>query len=219
LDPENPALYSSLGGIYFLEGKYLTAAELFHQSIGNQPTPQAYANAGTLYYFGGSYAQARAMFERAAALSPGDYRYHAFLGESILSAEDGGLEAARPHFEQAIELAHATLDINPEDHLVRAAMASYLATLGDQAAARKELTRLATIEHADMETLHAMGLTHLALGQTALARADFEAAIGAGYPRKLLHDDPRTRPLFEQQPADSAADSAQFPPPTTRQPS
>ncbi len=218
LEPENPALYSSLGGIYFLQGKYLAAAELFYQSIGNQPTPQAYANAGTLYYFGGSYAQARAMFGRAVALSPGDYRYHAFLGESILSAEDGGLEAARPHFEQAIELAHATLDINPEDHLVRAAMASYLATLGDQAAARKELTRLAAIEHADMETLHAMGLTHLALGQTELARAHFEAAIETGYPRKLLHDDPRTRPLFEPQPADSVADFAQFPQPTTRQP-
>lgn len=196
LDPDNPAPYTTLGGIYFLQQEYIKAAEIFRQSIGNHPTPQAYANAGTNYFFGGDYARASAMFEQAVALNPDDFRFHGFLAECILLDEAGGVEKARPHFERAIELAGETLEINPEHHQARAAMALYLATLGDAPEARRQLDRLPMKDLSDMEALYTAGMARLALGQTELAGAHFEAATEHGYPRHLLKSDPRTRSLF-----------------------
>lgn len=197
-EPDNPAPHTTLGGIYFYQNEFIKAAEAFRQSIGTHPTPQAYANAGTQYFYGGDYAQARAMFEQAVAISPADYRFHGFLAECILLEQDGGLEIARPHFERAIELARETLAINPEDQLTRAALASYVATLGNTAAAQVELERLEAKPSTDMRALHTMGMARLVLGHTDRARAHFRAAMQRGYPQRMLQSDPRTRTLFKQ---------------------
>lgn len=197
-EPDNPAPHTTLGGIYFYQNQFIKAADAFRQSIGTHPTPQAYANAGTQYFYGGDYAQARAMFEQAVALNPADYRFHGFLAECILLEQDGGLETARPHFEQAVELARETLAVNSEDQLTRAALASYLATLGDAATAQRELERLEAEPSTDMRALHTMGMARLVLGQTDRAQAHFRAATERGYPQRMLQSDPRTRTLFEQ---------------------
>jgi len=197
LDPDNPLLHNTQGAIYFLQREYLLAAETFRRAIGSHPMPQAYANAGTNYFFGGDYARASAMFEQAVALNPDDYRLQGFLAKCILLEDDGGLEAARDHFERAIELARETLEINPEHHEARAAMALYLATLGEATEARRQLDKLSNEDLASMDTLYTAGMARLALGQTELARDNFEAATARGYPRHLLQNDPRTRALFE----------------------
>jgi len=198
LEPGNAAAYSTLGGIYFYRSEFLLAAEAFRKSIGSHPTPQAYANAGTQYFYGGDYVRARAMFEQAVALSPADFRFHGFLAESILLESNDGLANARPSFERAIELARETLAINPEDHLARAAVANYLATLGRDNDARAELQRLESEFAPDMRVFHLMGLARLALGEAERALEHFRAAASHGYPEHMLKNDPRTRLLFEQ---------------------
>lgn len=209
LDPGNATAYSTLGGIYFYQNEYIKAAEAFRQSIGNHPTPQAYANAGTQYFYGGDYPQARAMFEQAVELSPADYRFHGFLAECILLEQDNGLEAARPHFERAVELAREALGINPEDELTRAALANYLATLNDASGAGTELERLENAQPTDMRTLHVMGMARLALGQDDRALDHFQAAMELGYPQRMLQSDPRTRELFGQPAENPVAESTQ----------
>lgn len=198
LDPDNSTALTTLGGIYFYQNKYLEAAEAFRQSIGKHPSSPAYANVGTQYFFGGDFVQAQAMFRRAAELSPSDFRYRGFLAESILLADNGGLDAAREHFHRAVEMARQSLDINPKDHLTRAALAGYLAELGDDEAAQSELARLEESEPHDMDTAYAIGMAHLALGEESIALDHFQRAIDQGYPSRLLRNDPRTRALVNR---------------------
>lgn len=198
LDPDNSTALSTLGGIYFYQGKHLEAGEAFRQSIGKHPSSPAYANAGTQYFFGGDFGQAQAMFEKAAELSPSDFRYHGFLAESVLLAENDGRKAAQPHFQRAAELARQSLEVNPEDHLTRAALAGYLAELGHTDAARAQLTRLEGNEPHGMDTAYAVGMAHLALGEETVALEHFQRAIDQGYPSRLLENDPRTRALVSR---------------------
>ncbi|NEZ05082.1 tetratricopeptide repeat protein [Wenzhouxiangella sp. XN201] len=209
LEPENAAAWSTLGGIYFYQSEFIQAADAFRQSIGSHPTPQAYANAGTQYFYGGDFTRARAMFEQAVSLSPADFRYHGFLAECILLEDGGGLDAARPHFERAVELARETLAINAEDPLTRAALAAYLATLGELADAQQQLERLEADPSTDMRALHTMGMARLVMGQTDRALAHFHAAMELGYPQRMLQSDPRTRALFGQPAENPVAESTQ----------
>ncbi|HUG99243.1 MAG TPA: tetratricopeptide repeat protein [Gammaproteobacteria bacterium] len=196
LEPENPRPHFSLGGAYFYKGEYLKAAAAFRESIRRDPNPRAYANAGTLYFYHlGDFVQAEEMFQQAAAMSPTDYRYRAFLAEAI-GAQEGRSEADTAlHYAAAVDLAEQRLGVNPADRHARAAMASYLAQLGRVERAQVELGLLEQTENHDMETSRAMAMAYLGLGRHDTALMHLARAVEQGYPRELLRADPRLAEL------------------------
>jgi TolB-like protein/Flp pilus assembly protein TadD len=197
LQPDSPAPYYSLGGIYYLQGEYLKAADAFRQSIERYPTAPAYSNAGTLYFDAGDYVQAEEIFRQAIVTSPQDYRFHAYLAESIGMQPGRNRTEAAEHFETAIRLAYEQLEINPSDHLVRADVAAYLAQVGRVEDAQAELSHLERIESPDMFTNQAMAMAYLFIGQHDAAVRHFSAAVAGGYPLASFQRDPRLAVLAE----------------------
>jgi adenylate cyclase len=197
LQPDSPAPYYSLGGAYVYQGEHLKAADAFRESIRRAPNPQAYANAGTLYFYAADYVQAEEMFRQAVALSPADFRYHAFLADAIRMQPDRDATDSASHFETAIRLAYQQLEINPRDHLTRAAVAGYLAQLGQTERASKELDALERASGLDMDTKRSIGMAYLFLGSQELAVQYFAAAVAEGYPPALFKQDTRLQVLAD----------------------
>lgn len=197
LQPDSPLPYSSLGATYFFMGEYLKAADAFRESIRRDPNPQAYANAGTLYFYAGDYVQAEEMFQQAAVLSPADFRFHAFVADAIGLQDNRGAGDAAGHYETAIRLARQQLEINPREHLTRAALAVYLAQVGRQDEAVAELELLERTEGLDMDSRRAMGMAYLFLERHAAAVQQFRLAVEGGWPAELLTLDPRLNVLLE----------------------
>jgi tetratricopeptide (TPR) repeat protein len=197
LQPDSPAPYYSLGGIYYLQGEYLKAADAFRQSIERYPTAPAYSNAGTLYFDAGDYVQAEEIFRQAILTSPQDYRFHAYLAESIGMQRGRDRTEAAEHFETAIRLAYQQLDVNSGDHLVRAELAACLAQVGRIEEAEVELSHLEQIDSPDMFTNQAMGMAYLFIGQHDAAVRHFSAAVAGGFPLASFQRDPRLAVLAE----------------------
>jgi adenylate cyclase len=197
LQPESPAPYYTLGGAYVYQGEHLKAADAFRESIRRNPNPQAYANAGTLYFYSGDYGQAEEMFQQAVALTPSDFRYRGFLADAIRMQQDRGVADSANHFETAVRLAYQQLEINPREHLTRAAVAGYLAQLGKLERASEELDVLEHASGLDMDTKRAMGMAYLFLGQRDLAIKHLAAAVTEGFPLAFLQQDPRLQDLAE----------------------
>ena len=191
LQPNSQVAYSTLGGIYFLQGEYLKAADAFRESITRYPNPRAYSNAGTLYFYAGEFAQAEEMYRQAVALTPADFRFHAFLAEAIELQHDPSRNDARAHLEEAIRLGYDQLTINPEDYLTRSAVANYLAQAGRRSEALNELRRLAGVAQPGMVINRNIAMTYLYLEEYEQAVRMFAEAVSAGLPKVQLERDPR----------------------------
>jgi adenylate cyclase len=198
LQPNASTPYFTLGGIYFLQGDELKAADAYRESIARYPDPRAYSNAGTFYFYAGEFAQAEEMYRQAVALTPADFRFHAFLGESIELQNDPSRTDARDHFEEAIRLAYDQLTINPEDHETRSAVANYLAQAGRRTEALNELRRLTTLVQPGMIISRNIAMTYLYLEEYEEAVRFFSEAVASGLPVVQLQRDPRLAVLAER---------------------
>jgi adenylate cyclase len=195
LQPESPYPYYSLGAVYFYQGEYLKAGDAFRESIRRSPNPQAYSNAGTNYFYAGDYVQAEEMFRQAVAMSPSDFRYRGFLAEAIDMQGTRAAAEVAEHYEAAVLKVREQLEINPAHHVGRAALAGYLARLGQTDAAEAELAALRREQGLDVDALRTMAMAHLFLGQREIAVERFAAAVAAGLPAALLTLDPRLEVL------------------------
>jgi len=208
IEPSSPQPYSNLGGVLLYKGQNLKAADAFRKSIEQAPTARAYSNAGTNYYFAGNYPEAEEMFQAAAGLNPADYRFQGHLADSI-RMQDGRQEEALEHYRKAVDLAQERLEINPSDHVARGLLATYLARLGNENAAREELERLSRSEYLGAIEWHGMATAYLFLGETEAAIESFEQAVAEGFPPSRLESDPNldslsAHPAFQALIADQA---------------
>jgi len=198
LAPDNPVPYISLGAIHYYEGDYLRAAEINRQSLERNPTPRAYSNAGTNYFYAGEYAQAEAMYRRALELfSPGDFRWHGFLAEALEMQPENDPQEIAAQYEAAVRLGYERLEVNPADQEARSLVAGYLARTGETERARAELETLEQVEDLDMVAHRATGFAYLELDRHEQAIGHFESAVAKGFPRQILADDPRLKPLVD----------------------
>jgi adenylate cyclase len=189
LAPDNATLQSNLGAAYFLLGDFGNAAAAFRRSVEIAPTSEGYSNTATVYYYDGHYDDAAAMFEQAVKLAPQDHSLWGNLADAYRSSTTkAGLAPAT--YARAAELARASLGVNPENPLVRAQLAYFLARQGRSTEAATELA------HVDVEDPTAVyvhfyaALAHLELGHTDAAIAELTRAIEAGYPRYLVRAAP-----------------------------
>jgi serine/threonine-protein kinase len=189
LVPDNEQGYNNLGAMYEQMGRYEDAVQTFTQSIRRKPTGQGYSNLGTCYYFLGRYSDAAAAFEQAVTLRPRKYIYWANLGDSYRWVPDDDEKAARA-YDEAITLARAELQVNPNDAGTRARLAECLAKRGQSAIAKSELARALSLDPTNVNIKYRAAVIANATGDPTAAISWIQKAISSGYQRAEIDRDP-----------------------------
>lgn len=196
LEPGSPRSYSNRGGALLHLGEFEDAAEAFGQSITREPTATAYSNAGTSYFLAGNYAAAESMIWVATELRPEDYRYQAFLAETMTL--NGKTAEATERFQRAMDLARARLEVNPADADCRASLVLFLARTGARELARAERDRMPPDMGPGAATTHrTLALAAMSLGERDTALDHLRLAIDGGWPVIFLAAEPFLAPLHD----------------------
>lgn len=195
LEPDSPRLHSNLGGFLLMVGEHEYAARAFEESIAREPTGPAYSNAGTARFYSGDFAAAEELFRQALEITPADERLHANLAEAI-ALQGGREDEARRCYEEAVRLGRQRLEINPNDHEGRAALALNLIKAGQADAAREELAVLARQERLGRDAHWQLGEAVFLLEDIEPALKHFRHAMELGLnPEQMAHN-PALEPLF-----------------------
>ena len=192
LAPDNATVHSNLGAAYFLLGDFGNAAAAVRRSVEITPTGEGYSNLATMYYFDGRYDEAVAMFERAVKLAPQDHSLWGNLADAYrYSTAKKALASAT--YAKAADLARESLRVNPENPLVRAQLAYFLARQDRSSEAAAELTHVGVEDSTAVYVHYYAALAYLEIGNADAAISELKRAVAAGYPRYLV----RAAPEFE----------------------
>jgi len=192
LAPDNATVHSNLGAAYFLLGDFGNAAAAVRRSVEITPTGEGYSNLATMYYFDGRYDEAVAMFERAVKLAPQDHSLWGNLADAYrYSTAKKALASAT--YAKAANLARESLRVNPENPLVRAQLAYFLARQDRSSEAAAELTHVGVEDSTAVYVHYYAALAYLEIGNADAAISELKRAVAAGYPRYLV----RAAPEFE----------------------
>jgi len=196
LEPDSPRLYNNLGAIYLRKGDHDRAEWAFGESIDRQPTARTYSNVGAAWFYVGEFATAEGMFRGAIAINPADYRYHAHLADAI--AIQGGRDAeAMQHYQHAVDYGRRCLEVNPNDHDCRAAVALSLLKTGQPDAAREEIRLLAEQDRLGLNAHWRLGQALYLLDDLDDALEHFRLAIEMGLSPQQMARNPDLKPLFD----------------------
>ena len=197
LSPDNATAHSNLGGAHFMMGDFEKAAAAWRESLELNPTPGAYTNLGTMYFFLQRFEEAVRMYKRACATSPDDPEPWGFLADSYRQL-DGHEEQAQASYETAIELAEATLHINPTDAETTGHLAHYCANLGQEERARELILKALSLAPENMHIRYCAALVYTSFGEIDRALEEVQRAVEFGYLTRLLPVDSGLRPLWDE---------------------
>ncbi|MFP5373824.1 MAG: tetratricopeptide repeat protein [Gammaproteobacteria bacterium] len=196
LDPDDPGLWASLGGLRLAGGDAAGAEQAFARSLEIEPSYAALSNLGTLRYEQGRYPEAAALFRRAAALDPEDFRVLGNLGDALAAVPATAAEAADA-YRRAAEMAGRYLAIGADDAEALAWLAWYRANLGEAAAARELAARAESLQPERGEVAFVVAQTLALLGDAEAARARLDRARRLDVPESRI----RASPLLRRLPA------------------
>jgi TolB-like protein/Flp pilus assembly protein TadD len=189
------APWNNLGTVRMAQGDYVRAEEAFHQSVRIEPQHSALSNLGTLRYFDRDYHAAAEFYRQAAGTEAADYRNWGNLADA-LSAANAPDQEVHAAYRQAAERARGWIAARAGDHAARAALAWYLANLGDD---REALTLSLEAQAAAGDQpgiLYRAALVHARVGHTDAASQWLQQALDAGYPRHWIEASPLLAPLL-----------------------
>jgi serine/threonine-protein kinase len=204
LNPGVYGVYYSLGAVRVRQGRFDDAVGALKKSIEIKPSALAYSNLGTCQYLLGDFPEACESFGRAITLAPSDYRYHAYLGDS-LTWTPGHSEKARQAYEAAIPLAESVLRVNPRDAEAMATLALCYSRAGRRDEATRLVERSIALEPQNPFVLQRASVVTLVLGRRdeslhllarALERGYGTAEIRADPEFSTLQNDPRFQQLL-----------------------
>ncbi len=128
MSPNNDIGVRNMAGIYYALGEVNNAIFYSKKAIELNPSDRAYSNLGTMLFYVENYNEAVEAFEKAVELR-GDYYLH--WGNLADAYKLTNNSKSIDSYQMAIKLAKQSLDINPNDSLVKADLASYFAHLSD----------------------------------------------------------------------------------------
>ena len=152
LNPVVYGLHYSLAAVRIRQGRFDDAIGALKKSIDIKPSSLAYSNLGACQYLLGSFPEASDSFGKAITLTPGDYRYHVYLGDS-LTFTPGQSEKARQAYQAAIPLAESVLRVNPKDGGATGLLALCEARVGRRDEAARLVDRAVALEPDDASVL------------------------------------------------------------------
>lgn len=184
LRPERSALWAVLGYYQLMKGDVVEAEKSLQQANALEPNYAATANLGTLKYQVGDYAAAATLYRQATQLDPGDFYPWGYLGDALIADPSAG--NAEQAFREAAGRAQRYVELRPDDAKAYAALAWYLANLGERERAPDLMRKAETLGTAKGEVALFNAQTWTLLGDSARARACVEAASANGIGAALI---------------------------------
>jgi tetratricopeptide (TPR) repeat protein len=131
LAPENPKLYTNLGGVYYVMGDFPKAIAAYEKSNAVQPNAIAFSNLGTVYYFQEKYPEAAQAFKKSIELDDRNYQSWHNLGSA--SNWVPALRSQAPAaYKRAAEMIEAQLKVNPRNPTLLMMLADCKSQLGEK---------------------------------------------------------------------------------------
>jgi eukaryotic-like serine/threonine-protein kinase len=192
LQPDNHLGFQQLGTVYHAMGDADAAIRQYERSIAIRPSPGAYTNIGALHHAQGHYAQAVAAYRESLALRPSAVTYRN-LGDAY--AKMGRQQEALDAYGEAVALAEGELRVNARDARTLAALAVYLAKLGDHTAARQRLLEALDIAPDDVQVVYRAAVVYTLGERLEAALSALGQAVAAGYSRARAAEDEDLSPL------------------------
>ena len=205
LTPDNYIGYANLAAMYLRLGRHAEAAAMLERSLALSPTAEAYSNLGTVHYFQKRYREAADNYLKALELSPLDDRTWGNLADAyrwVPGKEDASARAYR----EAIAQVQKLLAVNPKDGELRSRLAMYEVSLGDRAAAQRDLAQALQASPADGQVLFRSALVYEQSGMRDRAIESLRLALTGGFskeevekapPLEALRRDPQYRQLVK----------------------
>jgi len=192
LAPDGFQGYSNLGAMYLLQGRYNDAIPQFQRSVAIHPSLDGLSNLATAYFFQGNFTEAAHTYERAVEIGKSDtmaYVTWANLAEAYYWVPSEH-ERASNALNRAISIADESLKVNPKDPRTLRNLALSHAMLGDTQGAQRYLRTALQIasDSPDVQFYAAKVYCLLKNDEAALVAA--QKAVGLGFPRNWLRDDP-----------------------------
>jgi len=195
LAPDAPSFYGALAGVYIKLGRYDEAVPVLETAIGISPSAISSSNLGYCRYLTGDYEGAAIRFGDAIRLSPNTFLYRGNLGDALRLVPGRGDEADSA-FDGAIELARASLEINPNDPLTRALLAEYLAKRGDTESANTEIAVALSEAAPDSADIYlSAAIVRMLEGEKQASITLLGRAIDAGLAPSIVDNDPQFQSL------------------------
>ena len=196
LVPDNERGYVNLGAAYQQLGRYEEAVRVFSQSIARTPSAHGYSNLGTCHYFLGRYADAAAAFEKATQLTPNDYSYWRNLGDAYRWVP-GQQAKANAAYDKTIELARATIRVNPGEGFAHLCLAVALAKRGQEDEGRAALLRALELEPRNPFFIYEAAVIANLSGSQSETVARLQQALRLGYNPSDVERDPEFANLLK----------------------
>jgi tetratricopeptide (TPR) repeat protein len=202
LNPGVYGLHYSLGAVEIRQGRFDDAIGALKKSIEIKPSSVAYSNLGACQYLLGDFPGATDSFGKAITLTPGDYRYHVYLGDS-LTFTPGQSEKARQAYVAAVPLAEGVLRVNPHDGGATCLLALCEARVGRRDEAARLAERAVALEPENASVLYKAAAVTLVLGRRDESLRLLARAVERGYGTVEIRSDPvfstlRNDPRFQQ---------------------
>jgi len=189
LAPNSYLGFVNLGGAYLLQGRYADAISASKQSITIRPTAMAYSNIGYTYTLLHRFPEAIDALYTALKLDDSDWMTWGNFADALYWSPDKRGDAIS-NYKKALASASSKLQINAEDPVTLAYIATYSAMIGEEASALQHVERALKLAPGNGEVLFRAAMVYQHLMQYDKARTYLDRAVQAGYSQAVIRDTP-----------------------------
>src|SRR5207253_7094474 len=192
--PDSSRGFANLGAALQSAGRYDEAMRAYQRSLQIAPNAVAWSNYGGCQFSLGQYAASCASFEKATQLMPNDFTLWMNLGDAYRWTP-GQQKKANEAYERSIDMARATLKVNPNGALARAVVASALAKSGHSTEAKHEIDEALKLDPTNANVLYQAAVISAIRSERDSALMWAGRAVSAGYPPADASRDPELSSL------------------------
>jgi tetratricopeptide (TPR) repeat protein len=186
----NVVAFINLGAAQLYSGDFDGAFESWGRANELERNSGTLSNLGTALYYAGRFEEALVRYQSAIDIDPVDHRLWGNLGDN-LRLLPGRMDEAKNAYLEAISLAEAVIEVNPDDAYTLSRLAVYYAATGDADKADGARERAEILAGFDLNVLYDLAVASVLLGQNTQAQAYVSRALNAGYPAVLVRSDPQ----------------------------
>jgi tetratricopeptide (TPR) repeat protein len=186
----NATAFSNLGAARLYAGNFEDASVAWRRANQLDSNSASLSNLGTALYHIGKYEEALEQYRAAIAIDANDHRLWGNLGDNLRLLSGREIEAADAYSE-AVKLAEAVIEVNPDDAYTLSRLAVYYAAIGKLALANEVIKRAEILAEFDLNVMYDLAVASVLLGNRKAAQEYSTRALSAGYPAVLIQADPQ----------------------------
>lgn len=180
-----PLLLNDLGAAYFMLDDIPAAIRNWQASIDIELNYSALSNLGSAYYFNRQFDKALKTYLRAVENNNQDYNLWLNAGEAAYHGKGDASE----YYRQAISLAEARLEINPDDYEAMGGLALCYSSISNFEEANHYLDKALMGSADDIYMLYYIAVTYARLGDIPKRDHIIKKMVSKGYSKSLVDSD------------------------------